>query len=264
MKKPPPLEGRGLGEGARGGLFRHLSPYWGIALLLAAWQGWVSVNGLNSIVMPSPGAVAVAVVTDPAPLLAGGARTLALAVAGLAIGLAVGTGFAVLCWWSRLLDGMLTPLSVVFASVPVVALIPVIARLLGYGLRTEIAIVAIICFLPGFVFTGAGLRAPPPGSADLMRVLGAGRTTTLWRLALPGAVASWMVALRLAAPQSVLAAMVAEFLTGTEGLGSLFRTARDELDMERALALSAVATLASIVVFLTALAAERRARERMT
>jgi ABC-type nitrate/sulfonate/bicarbonate transport system permease component len=243
---------------------RFLAAFWGIALLLAAWQGWVSVNGLNAIVMPSPGAVVAAVFADPGPLLAGGARTLGLAVAGLAIGLAVGTGFAVLCWASRLLDGMLTPLSVVFASVPVVALIPVIARLLGYDIRTEIAIVAIICFLPGFVFTGAGLRAPPPGSADLLRALGAGRWTTLWRLALPSAVPSWMVAFRLAAPQSVLAAMVAEFLMGTEGLGSLFRTARDELDMDRALALSAVATVASIMVFLAALAAERRARERMT
>ena len=243
---------------------RIIAPFWGIALLLAAWQAWVSINGLNSIVMPSPGAVVAAVFADPAPLLAGGLRTLGLAVAGLAVGLAVGTGFAVLCWVSRLLDGMLTPLSVVFASVPVVALIPVIARLLGYDIRTEIAIVAIICFLPGFVFTGAGLRAPPPGSADLLRVLGAGRWTTLWRLALPAAVPSWMVAFRLAAPQSVLAAMVAEFLMGTEGLGSQFRTARDQFDMDRALALSAVATVASITVFLAALAAERRARERMT
>ena len=108
------------------------------------------------------------------------------------------------------------------------------------------------------------MRAPPPGSADLLRVLGAGRWTTLWRLALPAAVPSWMVAFRLAAPQSVLAAMVAEFLMGTEGLGSLFRTARDQFDMDRALALSAVATVASITVFLAALAAERRARERMT
>jgi NitT/TauT family transport system permease protein len=245
-------------------LLRLLAPWWGIALLLLAWQGWVSVGQLNTIVMPSPGAVLAAVVRDPAPLLAGGLQTLALAVAGLAIGLAVGTGFAVLCWASRLLDGMLTPLSVVFASVPVVALIPVIARLLGYDVRTEIAIVAIICFLPGFVFTGAGLRAPPPGSAELMRALGAGRWTTLWRLALPSAVPSWMVAFRLAAPQSVLAAMVAEFLMGTEGLGSLFRTARDQFDMDRALALSAVATVASIAVFVAALAAERRARDRMT
>jgi ABC-type nitrate/sulfonate/bicarbonate transport system permease component len=245
-------------------IVRFLSAFWGIALLLAAWQAWVSVNGLNSIVMPSPGAVAAAVFADPAPLLAGGLQTLGLAVAGLIVGLAAGTGFAVLCWASRLLDGMLTPLSVVFASVPVVALIPVIARLLGYDIRTEIAIVAIICFLPGFVFTGAGMRALPPGSADLMRVLGAGRWTTLWRLALPAAVPSWMVAFRLAAPQSVLAAMVAEFLMGTEGLGSAFRTARDQFDMDRALALSAVATVASITVFLSALAAERRARERMT
>ena len=60
-----------------------------------------------------------------------------------------------------------------FSSVPVVALIPVIARLLGYDTSTVLAIVVIITFFPSFVFASSGLRSPPPGSEDLFRVLGA-------------------------------------------------------------------------------------------
>lgn len=241
---------------------RLLSRFWGIAAVLLAWQVWVTAAGLNAIVMPSPVAVALALVRDPGPFLQAGLHTLGLAAAGLLTGMACGTLLAVLSWSSRLLDGLLTPVGVLSASVPVVALIPVIARLLGYGIGTEIAIVTIICFLPAFVFTSAGMRALPPGSADLFRVLGARRPAVLLRLALPAALPAWMVALRLAAPEAVLAAMVAEFLMGTDGLGKMFRDARDHFDMDAALGLSAIAAVAAITAFVLAQSAEARVRER--
>jgi ABC-type nitrate/sulfonate/bicarbonate transport system permease component len=245
-------------------LQRFLWRYWGILAVLAAWQLWVAAAGLNAIVMPTPAAVALAVARDPVPFLQAGLRTLELAVAGLVVGMAFGTLLAVLSWSSRVLDGLLTPVGVLSASVPVVALIPVIARLLGYGIGTEIVIVTIICFLPAFVFTGAGMRALPPGAADLFAALGARRFMLLWRLALPAALPAWMVALRLAAPQAVLAAMVAEFLMGTDGLGKMFRDARDHFDMDAALGLSAIAAIAAIAAFLLAQTAEARARERFS
>jgi NitT/TauT family transport system permease protein len=121
-----------------------------------------------------------------------------------------------------------------------------------------LAVVVIISFFPSFVFTASGLRALPPGSADLFRVLGAGRMTTLWRLALPSALPNWMIALRGAAPQSVMAATLAEFLMAGSGLGNIFHVAKDELDMARALGASLVVSVMAVVIFLLASAAERR------
>jgi ABC-type nitrate/sulfonate/bicarbonate transport system permease component len=142
----------------------------------------------------------------------------------------------------------------------VVAVIPIIARLLGYDTSTVLAVVVIISFFPSFVFTASGLRALPPGSADLFRVLGAGRVKTLWRLALPSALPNWMTALRGAAPQAVMAATLAEFLMGSSGLGQIFHQAKDELDMARALGASAVVAVIAVAVFLLASAAEQRVR----
>jgi ABC-type nitrate/sulfonate/bicarbonate transport system permease component len=175
-----------------------------------------------------------------------------LAAMGLVLGVALGTGLAILTWFSRFLAGLLTPLGIVFASVPVVALIPVLARIFGYDMRTVLAIVVIICFFPAFVFTTAGLRALPPGSEDLFRALGAPMRRRLWLLALPAALPDWSVALRLAAANSILAAMVAEFLMGTSGLGYLFASARSDFDMEKALGASAIATAISVLSFLLA------------
>jgi len=233
---------------------------WGVLAILLAWQIWVSLAGLDAIVMPSPVSVARDLAGAPELYAAATAQTVLLAVAGLALGMAFGTLLALLCWLSRVLAGMLTPLGIVFASVPVVALIPVLARIFGYDRRTVLAIVVIISFFPAFVFTGAGLRALPAGSDDLFRVLGAGTWRRLRLLAVPSAVPDWAVAFRIAGANAVLAAMVAEFLMGTGGLGYLFHAARSDLAIERALGASVVATAISVLGFLAATRLERAAR----
>lgn len=229
-------------------------------LVLLGWQLWVGLAGINSIVMPSPLAIIGDLAGHPGIYLDSLGQTVLLAIAGLILGTALGTGLAVLTWWSRLLAGLLTPLGIVFASVPVVTLIPLLARLFGYDSKTVLAIVVIICFFPAFVFTSAGLRALPPGSADLFAVLGASRRKRLWLLALPAAVPEWTVALRLAAANSILAAMVAEFLMGTSGLGYLFAAARSDFDMARALGASTIATIISVAAFTAVTRLERAVR----
>ncbi|MBB5694093.1 ABC transporter permease [Muricoccus pecuniae] len=233
-------------------VLRALRASWGILAILLFWQIWVGLSGVNSIVLPGPAAILRSLADAPGLYLSSTAQTLALAALGLVLGLLLGAGLAVLTWFSSLLAGLLTPLGIIFASVPVVALIPVLARIFGYDMRTVLAIVVIISFFPSFVFTGAGLRALPPGSADLFRVLGASTWRRLTLLALPAAVPDMSVALRLAAANSILAAMVAEFLMGTSGLGYLFAAARSDFDMEKALAASAIATVISVTSFLLA------------
>lgn len=220
------------------------------------------------------------------PALAGGLR---LAIPGALIGAIIGEWFGAsrglellmvsamhnfqipLLWSaalitaaSPLLGGMLTPLGVLFSSIPVVALIPVLARLFGCEGGTVVAIFAIISFLPAFVFTGSGLRALPPGNEDVFRAFGAGRLLGFSRLVLPAAVPAWMIALRLVAPTAILAALLAGYLIGTSGLGYLFRAAGETFDTESALGTSVVATVVSALLFGAALAAEGWVRRRWT
>jgi NitT/TauT family transport system permease protein len=235
---------------------------WGIVLLVALWQLWVIVMQFNSIVMPRPLGVLQDLAAEPGIYWKNALYTVGAAIAGLLLGMALGTALAVLAWLSSVLEGLLTPLTVLFSSVPVVTLIPIIARLLGYDFSTVLAIVVIICFFPAFVFTTSGLRALPPGSADLFKVLGASTASALLRLALPAAVPNWMVALRIASANAILAAMVAEYLMGTAGLGFLFGETKADFNMERAFGATVVATAVSLLFFAAALRAERAVKER--
>jgi ABC-type nitrate/sulfonate/bicarbonate transport system permease component len=243
-------------------LLRLVEDYWGVLLLLIAWELWVIANRFNPIVMPTPTAVLGDLLGHPDVYVRNVGITLAVAVFGLVVGMLVGTGLAVAAWFSPVASGLLNPLTILFSSVPVVALIPVIARLLGYDTSTVLAIVVIITFFPSFVFASSGLRSPPPGAEDLLRVLGASRLSLLWRLALPAALPNLAIAFRLAAAHAILAAMVAEFLMGTSGLGYLFAKTKSDFQTEQAFGASAVATVISATAFLLAGLVERRVRER--
>lgn len=225
-------------------------------------QLWVVVSRFNPIVMPTPVAVLGDLVRHPDIYLRNVGITLAVAVFGLVAGMLVGTGLAIAAWFSPVASGLLNPLTVLFSSVPVVALIPVIARILGYDTSTVLAIVVIITFFSSFVFASSGLRAPPPGSEDLFRVLGASRLSLLWRLALPAAMPNLAVAFKLAAAHAILAAMVAEFLMGTTGLGYLFAKTKSNFQTEQAFGVSIVATVISAAAYLGAGWVERRVRDR--
>lgn len=254
MKAPETLAG--------GTISRFFAHYWGVLALVISWQAWVMLSGMTKIVLPSPVAVLADLVTHPDAYWLNAGTTLVVAIIGLVLGITLGTALAVASWSSRLLSGLLTPIGLIFTSVPVVAMIPIIARMLGYDVKTVIAIVTIICFFPAYVFVGAGLRALPPGTADLFAVLGAGRWQRFLRLVLPSAVPNAMIALRLTAPDAILAAMLAEFLMGTTGLGYMFRDAAAKFNTDRALGTSLVATIISVAVFALMLGAERRINAR--
>lgn len=251
-------------EHRTGRTIRFIELNWGILLILVAWEAWVVINDYNPIVMPSPQGVFLDLVSNPGVYIENTSVTFLIAIIGLMGGMLIGTGLAVLTWFSPLLSGLVSPTAVLFSSVPVVSLIPIIARMLGYNMATEIAIVVIITFFPSFVFTTAGLRALPAGSQDLFSVLGASKFATLRRLALPAAIPNLSIALRLAAAHAILAAMIAEFLMGTNGLGYLFAVTKQEFLTERAFGTSVIATVISVIAFLATSYLERRARTRFT
>jgi ABC-type nitrate/sulfonate/bicarbonate transport system permease component len=238
-------------------VLRFASRGWPVAVLLAAWELWIVGGAVPSIVAPSPLAVAAELAAHPLVYAGAAATTTGVAVAGLLIGLTLGVGLAVLVWLTPFAAGLLTFPALLVQSTPLVALLPVIARLLGYGEPTVVAAAALITFLPTFVFVGAGLRATPPGTEAVFSAFGSSRLTRLRRLALPAAVPSGLTALRVAAANSLLAALVAEYLIGQSGLGRMFADAQTQMLTAQAWGASLVATALSVSAYALARRAER-------
>ena len=222
---------------------------WAVILLVGAWSLWVRHSGLNGIVIVTPLAVVRELIRNPSEYVQPTLHTLAVSLFGMVAGLVCGLLLAIGMWLSRILAAVSIPLALLLTSVPVVCLIPILMRIFGYDDRTVFVTVIILCFLPAFVFSYAGLRTLPPMAEEYFSVQGAGRWSRLWRLALPAALPRLAVALRVLSVQSVLAALIAEFLMQTGGLGFLIATSTADLAMDQALAASLISMAIALALY---------------
>lgn len=152
--------------------------------------------------------------------------TLGIAAAGWIIGVVVGAFFGLIMQRWRLIEWGLLPWIVLSQIVPLIAFAPVVNAIGSQISRggapwpqwLSVAIIAsYLAFFPVAIGVLRGLNAPDAIHVDLMRTYAAGYWPTLVRLRLPAAVPYLLPALRLAAANAVLGAVVAEVSIGMRG-----------------------------------------------
>lgn len=234
------------------------------ALLIGVWALWVRTNNFNQIVMPTPETVLQDFVENPGVYAASLVQTLLVSLAGMAIGVGSGWSLACVAWLSRLFSGFLTPMALVLTTIPIVALIPILSRLLGYGLGTTIAIVSILSFLQTYVLVSRGLHRLPAGARDIGVCYGASKLRVLWQLTIPNAVPTLMTAIRTTSGMAMGAALVAEFLMGQQGTGALIRLSKDLFETERAFGLAIGAATVAAMLYVIATFAQKTITARFS
>jgi NitT/TauT family transport system permease protein len=230
---------------------------WPFVLILLAWQAWITLGQVPEIVAPKPIQAfthLAAQLRDLGPDLA---ATLVVVAAGLSLGMGTGVMLAFIAWFSPLLSGVLTPPTVLLNAIPSVALIPLVGSIFGFNPAAVIVIAALITFFPSFVLTRSGLEAVPPSAPDVMTALGADRKARFLHLALPAALPNMAAALRIGAMLSVLGALTAEWLLGTDGLGYRLALAQQAMDTTQAWNIGMLGVVLSLVIFALATMLER-------
>jgi NitT/TauT family transport system permease protein len=152
--------------------------------------------------------------------------TLGIAAVGFLIGVLVGMLLGIVMQRWRLAECGLLPWIVVSQTVPLIAFAPVVHAIGTQASRggapwpqwLSVAIIAsYLAFFPVAVGALRGLDAPDRIHLDLMRSYASGYGATLFRLRLPAAVPYLLPALRLAAANAVVGAVVAEVSIGMRG-----------------------------------------------
>lgn len=260
----PADAGLGRRSSIRRFAMKALQPIWVVGLLVVLWQGWVTVFRIDRLVMPSPSDVFGELLRHPTFYLPDLLATIEHAGIGLVLGTALGFLLAIGSWLSPFLGGMVSVPAILLRATPIAALTPVIARLFGYNDHSVIAVAVLITFFPTYVFVASGLRAVSISSQDLFSTLHASRRARLRRLALPSAVPSLLLALRVSGPIAVLGALVAEWLIGVKGLGALLSIARFTYQVSVVWAGAILGTVLGVLTFAAANKLERMGVERWT
>lgn len=229
------------------------------ALFLAAWEGGVRGLGIREFLLPKPTSI-WAQLTDQWPTLRhAGWETGRIAVSGLVVGIIAGVLLAFFTTRFRTVNEGLTPLAVAVNATPIVALAPIFNAWFGItGTLSNQAVVVAVVFFPVFINTAKGLTEVHPDEIELMRSYAAGEWMILREVRIPNALPFFANALRLVAPLSVIAAIVAEYFGGPQDrIGNVITSNAGFARYDAAWAAIAVASAVGLALFASALLIER-------
>ena len=220
-----------------------------VVVVFGAWELYSRLRETPTYVLPRPSAIAEAAWDDRSLLLSELGQTLIEAAGGFALAAFVAITLAIAVQGSRTFELTVLPWIVVLQAVPVVAITPVIALIIGRNAFTAMVIAAIIAVFPILVNTVRGLASVSDESLELMHVYGSSRWNTFQYLRLPGALPYTFAGLRVAASVVVPGAMVAEWITADSGLGFYVINQSVAYQTELVWAGILVATLAGVGFF---------------
>lgn len=210
-----------------------------LAVLLLAWQFLPGALGTPNYVLPPLSDVLVAL-TDPdaIPRYVSNARvTMTEVLLGLAIGVGLGLLLATTLAQLPRVYAIVFPYIVAIESIPKVAVAPLFVIWFGFGLPSKIVVVVLLAFFPVLVSTIHGLRSVDRDQIDLFRVNGASPLQLHLRLMIPAALPQIFSGLELAVANSMIGAIVAEFVGAQHGLGVLILQAQGRMETAAVFAL---------------------------
>lgn len=250
------------GLGRSNTLVNVVAPIVGFAVFLGLWylmHSWAlgAVFDKPSFLIPSPPTVVDKsfVASGPrAEMLRAVGWTALVAFLGLVVSITLGMLLAVLMAQATWVERSFWPYLISAQAIPILAVVPQIGNIFGFGLGSRVLVCVIISLFPIVSNTLFGLLSVEPSQHDLFTLKRAGRLTRLWKLQLPAALPTIFAGFRISAGLSVIGAVVGElfFQRGGNGIGILmakYRARNLVPETYGALILSSLLGIAVFVIF---------------
>jgi NitT/TauT family transport system permease protein len=201
-------------------------------LILLAWYILTTPGHISALFLPAPADVFSTLGTSLASgvMQSNALFTIEESVLGfllaLAIALPLGYGLAK----SRIIALTLHPYVAAGQAIPAIVVAPFFSLWLGYGLLPNILVCTLVVFFPIIVNTILGVQTIDPSLTDAARVEGASGWSLIAHIEFPLALPAILAAIRTGFTLSIVGALVAEFVGGSQGLGALILMAKNQFN----------------------------------
>lgn len=192
------------------------------AVFLLAWEMLVRWRDIQPFVLVPPSAVWSAMLDNIGPIWDAMKVSGGNAFIGLVVGTLLGCLVALIAFQWRFMGELINPMAIAVNAIPIVVLVAVLTRMYEASSETPRRIMAVLAtFFVIFVNVSRGLRQSNPTQLELMRSYAASPLEQFRKVRLPNASSFLFTGIRVAAPLTVITAIVAEYFGGNKnGLGA--------------------------------------------
>ena len=198
---------------------RYAAPLALVGLFLVAWELYARASGVSPFVLPPPSRVLASLWEFRGEAVRHTLPTVGETIAGFAFSIVAGTAAAVAMDRVPVVRRAVAPLLVGSQTIPIVAIAPLVVVWFGFGFLPKILVVVLVTFFPITVALLDGFASTPDDRTDLMRSMGASDGQVFRKLRWPTGLPGLFTGLRISATYAVVAAVIAEYVGATEGLG---------------------------------------------
>ena len=234
---------------AGAGASAYIAPALTLLATAILWELAARYLQIPTWLLPSPSAIGEALFEWRGELFRHTLVTLYETLVGFGLALAFGVPLAALVTYSPLLQKTIYPLLLALQSVPKVAVAPLLALWIGFGVLPKVVVVFLVCFFPIIVATAAGLSAVPATVMELIRSLSASQYQIFTKIRFPSAMPHIFVGSKIAITFAVIGAVIGEFVGSESGLGYVILTSSSQLRTSLAFAALIILTVMSILLY---------------
>lgn len=186
---------------------------------------------VRDIVLPRPSQILYTLWIDAPGIWPHALQTIYTTLVGFALGIVGGVLLGVVVGSSKLAYDVAYPLLIGFASIPKVAVVPVLVLWFGAGTIPAIITAAVTCVFPIIVNVATGLATTEPELEDVMRTLRATRLDILTNVGLPRAMPYFFASLKVAVTLAFVGTVISETVASNRGIGNLMMIASSSFDV---------------------------------
>jgi NitT/TauT family transport system permease protein len=230
----------------------------GILGLFAVWELVVALTDPPEYLLVGPVSAFVELAGRPGYFAENTVITLQEALAGFALGTALGVLCGAALHYSTTIRSFLYPALIAIDTIPKVALAPLFIVWFGFGFESKAFVAMAIAFFPLVINTYDGLGSVPHELQELARINRASAWKRMTKIEFIYAIPSILSGAKISISLAVGGAVVGEFIAGSKGLGYVIMLANSQVDLPSMFAAFIVlASIALALFFLVDLAGRK-------
>jgi ABC-type nitrate/sulfonate/bicarbonate transport system permease component len=188
-------------------------------VVLVAWEVDARLSGVSQFILPPPSRVLTSLWEFRGEAFRHTLPTVGETIVGFGVSIAAGIAAAVAMDRVAVVRRAVAPLLVGSQTIPIIAIAPLVVVWFGFGWLPKILVVVLVTFFPITVALLDGFASTPADRMELMRSMGASDSQVFRKLRWPTGLPLLFTGLRISATYAVVAAVIAEYVGATEGLG---------------------------------------------